>query len=90
MLILCHLSGPVGAPGDHSRLTVGLTSYAFEADEVPDARCLAVAVVFVDADEGYIRIGGGHPLEGKTDDGGGVETDAIFEKHQFLFPQCCL
>lgn len=45
---------------------------------MPDSRCLAVAVVFVDADEGYVRVGGGHPLEGKTDDGGRVVTDAIF------------
>ena len=87
MLILCHLSGPVGAPEDHSRLTVGLTSYAFEADEVPDARCLAVAVVFVDADEGYVRIGCCHPFKGKTDDGGRVVTDAIFKQYQFSFAE---
>ena len=47
----------------NSHLTVRFTLFGFEADELPDPRCLAVAVVFVNADEGYIRIGGSHSFE---------------------------
>ena len=37
----------------NSHLTVRFTLYGFEADELPDPRCLAVAVVFVNADDGW-------------------------------------
>ena len=45
-----------------------------------------VAVAFVDADEGYILIRGGHPLEGETDDGRCVVAHTVFQQCQFPFP----
>lgn len=36
----------------------------FKSGETSDSWCPAVAVVFVEADEGYVRVGGGHPPAG--------------------------
>ena len=57
-----------------------------QCNKLISQRVLGIATLSVDADERGIREGGGHALEGETDDGGGVETDTVFQQDQFLVP----
>ena len=55
-----------------------------EGNEALHAFCCQLRIVAIEADEGGLRELGSHALKGETDDDGGVEAYAKFQKQQTL------